>query len=46
MTLMDQEKANHRSVAASVWDELMDGGVFRMIAFIVGLALPWWLRSR
>ena len=45
MTLMHQEKANRRSVTAIVWDELMDGGVLRIIAFIAGLAFPWWLRS-
>jgi hypothetical protein len=43
---MDQEKANHRLLGAVIWDELMDGGVFRIIAFIAGLALPWWLRDR
>ena len=44
---MNQEKANRPSLGAIVWDELMDGGVFRLIAFIVGLALPWWWqRSR
>jgi hypothetical protein len=34
------------SAARAMWDELRDRRVFRVVAFLAGTALYWWLRSR
>jgi hypothetical protein len=44
---MEQPRDENRvSAARDVWDEVMDRGIFRLIAFAAGAALLWWLRSR
>jgi hypothetical protein len=43
---MDQSEDGWRSAARAMWDELRDNRVLRIIAFIVGTALIWWLQSR
>jgi hypothetical protein len=44
---MDQRDIDGwRSATRAVWDELRDMRVFRIIAFLVGSVLIWWLRSR
>jgi hypothetical protein len=35
-----------RSAARDVWYSLQDRGVFRVVAFLAGLVLWWWLHSR
>jgi hypothetical protein len=44
---MDQRDDDRwRSAARAVWDELRDKRVFRIIAFLVGSVLIWWLQGR
>jgi hypothetical protein len=46
MAPMNEMDENGPSAARAVWDELRDKGIFRLIAFLAGAALLWWLRSR
>jgi len=34
------------SAARAFWDELRDSKVFRIVGFLAGLAVYWWLHSR
>jgi hypothetical protein len=43
---MDPIDDDWRSAARAMWYDLLDNKVFRIVAFIAGSALIWWLRSR
>jgi hypothetical protein len=43
---MDPSGDAWRSAARAAWDQLRDSRVFRIVGFLVGMALLWWLRGR
>jgi hypothetical protein len=43
---MSQSDENGGSALHDILDELLDRGIFRLIAFLAGAAFVWWLRSR